>query len=165
MVFFLGGKPTWLLDSSGKSIQPGSANFDPTKPVITGFAGFSANPANPFDNSTSRIAPYYDFDLSSAWWISQPGTAGFGAGFGYWPKVQAVGGSNSEPMVYFRAENGNYTVDGNPLNNIISSTSIAHVNNTNAKSETVFPDLHSIQREVLETHGNGRQLRTPARLP
>ena len=32
----------------------------------------------------------------------------------YWPKVQAVTAkATSGPIIYFRAENGNYTYDGN----------------------------------------------------
>ena len=121
IIFFLGGKPDRILDSNGNPILPTSTN-----PSIKGFLGFSANVANPFDNSTSRIAPLYDFDLPSVAWT--------GTGLGYWAKEQSVGtNTGTGQMVYFRAENGNYTVDGNVLNN--PTPSPADVSTTNAKSD------------------------------
>ena len=115
LAFFLGGKPEWVRDSSGNAILPTNASFDKNKPV-TALLGFSANPLNPFDNSPSRIAPFYDFDIASLGYITPTSPPNFTmiAGIAYWPKVQGVTDkTNSAPIVYFRAENSSYTIDGN----------------------------------------------------
>jgi len=77
LVFWLGGKP----GTSG-----------------TKLAGFSANPANPFDNSGSRIGPFFEFDptrlvTSSNWYYYRPDTG------------SSVGATS--PYIYFRARSGN----------------------------------------------------------
>ena len=127
LTFFLGGKPDWRINSAGYPIFPGDTTSTPpfdTNMPIKGFLGFSANPLNPFDNSPSRIRPFYDYDIMSiGWWLPTGGTAG---GLAYWPKVQSVVDKTHGPFVYFRAENGNYTRQGtapnaggvNPANNV-----------------------------------------------
>ncbi len=108
VVFFLGGQPVWFLKPNGNPILPGDPLFNPSKPVQR-FLGFSANQNNPFDASTSRIHPYYDFDLASVGWLN--------GGLVCWPKEQGVDTTNpTGPMVYFRAENSNYTINGYTLN-------------------------------------------------
>ena len=108
LVFWLGGQPSWLSDSSGTVTLPdGSTKIASDKPV-TQLLGFSANAVNPFDSSTSRIGPFYDFDISSLGWVN----TGTVAGIAYWSKSQSVTDKSTGPIVYFRAENGNYTVDG-----------------------------------------------------
>ena len=104
MTFWLGGMPNWI-------VLPTASGFDATKPVQS-FSGFSANPANPFDNSASRIQPFYDFNLTCLLYsvptVNNPG------GIEVWPS-NACDKTVSPipcPIVYFRAENTNYTVDG-----------------------------------------------------
>ena len=56
LCFWLGGKPDWLPSSaSGTTLVtlPDNSTVAANNPV-RGFLGFSANPLNPFDNSTSR---------------------------------------------------------------------------------------------------------------
>jgi type II secretion system protein G len=119
LTFFLGGKPEWRLKSDGVTlILPGDTSaepFDPNTPV-RGFLGFSANPLNPFDNSPSRIRPFYEFDLASLrCFVDTSGT--LQSGMVYWPKdLKVTDKANTGPIVYFRAENGNYTVDGGVVN-------------------------------------------------
>jgi type II secretory pathway pseudopilin PulG len=163
IVFFLGGKPNWFLDSSNHYIYPptvGKTNsaFDANKPV-QGFLGFSANVSNPFDNSTSRIRPLYDFDIPSVGWMQMPvtGTPTI-AGLVYWAKNQSVGDGSktSGPMVYFRAENGNYTMDGNPPPAGHAPTDL---NNSNFKYEgldrlNTSPPLYYIAPAVDTRYSN-----------
>ena len=94
MAFWLGGQPVW----NGPAGNP----TDPTKPV-TAFRGFSANPANPFDNSPSRIQPFYEFNLMCLMYRATDGLA-------VWPTSACDQGSS--PMVYFRANNGTYLQEG-----------------------------------------------------
>ena len=104
LTFWLGGQPNWRLDGNGNAITPTSSSWDPTHPV-RGFLGFSANPLNPFDGGSSHIGPFFPFDpqrLNGLW---------------YWPR-QADGSKRSAtpatpacPIVYFRAENTDYTVE------------------------------------------------------
>ena len=114
IVFWLGGKPVWKVDASNNPILPGAAGYDPMQPV-QGFAGFSANQTNPFDNNASRIKPFLDIDPNM---LNDHDVNGC---FGYWPK-NSEGTKTSGAFVYFRAENGNYTMDGLPavvgLNNV-----------------------------------------------
>jgi len=134
LAFFLGGKPDWLVESSGDAVLPGAGSNKvvSTRP-IRGFLGFSANPAAPFDSSASRIKPFYDFDINSIGCTSSGGTV---TEIAYWPKVQAVTAKNSGLIVYFRAENGNYTVDGNiPNGNASTSTNIK------SRSQVVWPAI------------------------
>jgi prepilin-type N-terminal cleavage/methylation domain-containing protein len=112
LLFFLGGQPVWRLDASNNPISPTISGFNASSPV-TGLAGFCADPANPFAPAntpagSSRIKPFYDFDIASIGWI----TNGPNAGLAYWPKVQAVVNKTVGPVVYFRAENANYTLNG-----------------------------------------------------
>ena len=99
LTFWLGGKPQWIDPS------------DSTK-GIRGFSGFCANPANPFDISTSRIKPFYEFALTRLNLLS--------GGLVYWPQG-AEGNKTTAPIVYFRAENGNYTRNGNPVDGSLSN--------------------------------------------
>jgi prepilin-type N-terminal cleavage/methylation domain-containing protein len=60
--------------------------------------GFSANPANPFDTSVTRIGPFFDFDPERLTYD--------GSQLRYFP---AAGGGNNVPYVYFKPLNGDYT--------------------------------------------------------
>ena len=118
MTFWLGGMPSWLADTTGSSLDVtlpnGTTKVLSTQPV-SGFLGFSANPADPFDNSASRIQPFYDFNLTCLLYsvptVNNPG------GIEVWPS-NACDKTVSPPcpIVYFRAENTNYTVDGETPN-------------------------------------------------
>ena len=88
LTFWLGGMPT----------------IDIITGRVTAFSGFSANPQNPFDNSASRINPFFDFDLNR----TNPDLS-TGAIY-YWPQG-AAGNMSSGSLVYFRAENGGYAVN------------------------------------------------------
>ena len=142
LAFFLGGKPEWIVNSAGNPILPSQTGFDPNKPV-TALLGFSANPLNPFDNSSSRIALFYDFDIASLGWVDVTGAslpAGFSeiAGLAYWPKVQGVTDkTGSAPIVYFRAENTSYTIDGNFPNSV--PTVVNQTNNIKSESVLLSP--------------------------
>ena len=103
------------------------------------FIGFSANPLNPFDNSASRLGPFYDFDkarrllpaiaanqkLAPNTQLAQNPTTGNAAGTIYWGLYQyypqndkAMGTTNSSPYLYFKAVAGQYGVaaSANPTN-------------------------------------------------
>ena len=90
LTFWLGGVPTW------------------NGATLSGFTGFSANPLNPFENSTttsSRLNKFYDFALTQ--------TLSFSNQLMYYPAgVTSPAPSATNPYVYFRAENSFYTVDG-----------------------------------------------------
>jgi len=90
LTFWLGGMPTWSATNT-----------------LTGFNGFSANPLNPFDNGASRINKFYDFALT-------PQTSIFVNQLMYYP-TGVTGNTATNSYVYFRAENGNYTLDGSPM--------------------------------------------------
>ena len=95
LVFWLGGIP----DANGN------------------LCGFAADPTNPFQipaNCASRIKPFYDFDLNR---VSKTGGS---LTYSYWPQ-NAVGGMKTGEIVYFRAENGNYTTDGGTLTSSFSN--------------------------------------------
>ena len=99
----------------------GCAAFDPTTALNFWLAGpsgngFSANPANPFDGSASRIGPFFDFDQSRL------------NANKYWP-TGAAGDKTAGAIIYFRAENGNYTRDGTPTG----------TNKSFASGGTVYP--------------------------
>jgi len=87
LTFWLGGQPAW----------------DNTNTIVTGFRGFSANPQNPFDNSASRINPFFDFKPSQTSYVSNQVM--------YYPIGVTTQNANNS-YIYFRAENGNYTTDG-----------------------------------------------------
>jgi prepilin-type N-terminal cleavage/methylation domain-containing protein len=131
LTFFLGGMPDWRIRANGTPILPGQADFDPAVPV-RGFLGFSANPLNPFDNSASRIRPFYDFDLASVGCpVNSDGSITLG--ITYWPKVLAVSDkANARPIVYFRAENGQYTVDGSVVTSVTYATNALTIKNQSA---------------------------------
>jgi prepilin-type N-terminal cleavage/methylation domain-containing protein len=113
LVFWLGGMPE--LDSSGT----------PTGRCI----GFSQNPANPFDNSTSRIGPFYEFDPGRLITTALPGQTYYAY---YAPGISTSGG---QPYVYFRAELGQkYDPSGNP-----------------SPREYYLPDLSTLKTLVLNT--------------
>lgn len=79
LVFWLGGMPA----------APGS------KKLI----GFSTNHRNPFDNSTSRTKPFFEFDPRR---LKLDGDV-----LRYYPDTG--GGGDNTPYVYFRPRNGDYT--------------------------------------------------------
>jgi prepilin-type N-terminal cleavage/methylation domain-containing protein len=121
LVFWLGGQPDWMVKSDGVTpILPGDALFNPAKAVKGPFRGFSANQSNPFDGSASRIAPFFEF---------APARVSFNntSPLWYWPSP-AIGNmvTGAGAIVYFRPENGNYTLDGGPvladLSNVKSQT-------------------------------------------
>ena len=131
LAFWLGGQPDWRRDNNGNVMTPtqNSTNFDPLHPV-RGFLGFSANPLNPFDGGPSHIAaPFFDFDIQRF------------NGLWYWP-AQADGSKRPGtltnptcPIVYFRAENGNYTFNGLPVTSAGIKTNGQATGNTNIKSQ------------------------------
>ena len=53
LVFWLGGMPVLMTDSSGN-----------VNGILKQLNGFSADPGNPFDTSASRIPPFFQFDTS-----------------------------------------------------------------------------------------------------
>lgn len=142
-LFFLGGMPNWYLDNQSppQPILPGNAKFDPNKP-IQGLLGFSANQTNPFDPSlTGRIHPFYDFDIASVGWMTWMNAGRSTGGLWYWPKSQGVTDKTTGPIVYFRAENGNYTINGYQLNqpSATASPPVSAIHNaaTNVKYDYV----------------------------
>ena len=107
LTFWLGGMPDWNADpTNGDIALPNTAATKvlSSKP-IGGFLGFSADPANPFGTSASRIKPFIDFDPNRC----KIDTNCFM--FRYWPK-DATGEMTSGALAYFRAENGMYSTDG-----------------------------------------------------
>lgn len=105
LTFWLGGRPEWLQDAGGDMLlADNSTKVSATKPV-TAFAGFSANAANPFDNSASRTQPFYEFNLMCLKYARTDGIA-------TWPTSACDQGTS--PLVYFRATNGAYVADGMP---------------------------------------------------
>ena len=91
ITFWLGGRPIW-------------SAVDPNIPVA-GFDGFSANPKNPFDNGSSRIGPFFEFDpvrVGTPWVEPR-----------YWPPYgtynETYGNKSYGAITYFRADNGGYT--------------------------------------------------------
>ena len=71
--------------------------------------GFSANPQNPFDNSPSRIKPFFEFDPNrlTTTSLGTPGNPILN-NYRYWPQ-EGVGDKTTGELMYFRAENGDYT--------------------------------------------------------
>jgi type II secretory pathway pseudopilin PulG len=146
LVFWLGGQPDWRRDNNGNPILPGNSAYSPTSPV-RGFLGFAADPLHPFLSQfantgsgaigcSARLPVSFPFDPNrlSAFDTRQSNVNGFY----YWPQ-QADGSKRAPaaatpccPIVYFRAENGNYTVDGLPPS--INSNGSAPAN-TNIKSQ------------------------------
>jgi prepilin-type N-terminal cleavage/methylation domain-containing protein len=128
LTFWLGGCPQWL------TAYPPT---DPTKPV-TAFAGFAADPTNPFQsvaNCASRIGPFYEFNLSCLYFLStgsRSATPAVPGGIFAWPtSACSKTPPNFYPIVYFRAENGNYTTDGLPL--------VAAMTNAKKAGTVVYP--------------------------
>jgi hypothetical protein len=111
LTFWLGGKPDWLFDTSGDQPLADNQRVLSTKPV-KGFLGFSANQMNPFDASSSRIAPFYSFDLNCLCY--EPKIVG-GFGLAFWPTNACVKGNNF-PIVYFRASNSTYYSENTATN-------------------------------------------------
>ncbi len=100
---------TWIQDSSrwGASVDINTLSpFNALafwlggRPAGGQLTGFSANPADLFDTSTSRIGPFFDFDLNR---LRADGY--------YWPQG-AAGTGTTGAIVYFRAENGGYATAG-----------------------------------------------------
>lgn len=92
------------------------------RPYNGRFTGFSANQLDPFDGSTSRIGPFFEFDVNR---VNANGC--------YWPRV-ATGNLTSGAIAYFRAENGGY------FNKSV-------VDLGDASNPTVFPAVDSNQSD------------------
>jgi prepilin-type N-terminal cleavage/methylation domain-containing protein len=133
LIFWLGGSPEWFLDSSNNQITPTNGSLDKNKPVKS-LQGFSADVTNPFSASASRIPSFFEFDIASLGWISGGGLAELA----YWPKAIAVTDKTWGPIVYFRAENGNYTVNGAIPPNAATTTTGTNANVKN-ESSGVWP--------------------------
>jgi prepilin-type N-terminal cleavage/methylation domain-containing protein len=101
--FWLGGQPLW----TGGTSPP----VDGSAPV-TGFAGFAADPTNPFRpvaSCPSRIGPFFDFDVARVG-MTLSGTSKVPVR--YWhPGASVRSKSGSGAYCYFRAENGTYYND------------------------------------------------------
>ena len=125
LTFWLGGCPQWLNTTTPLTYPPSNAAMP-----VQGFIGFSANPLNPFDNSPSRISPFYDFSLTSLDWSqgTRSGTPVVAGGLMAWSSG-ACDKTRLFPLVYFRSENGNYTIDGLPLADTMSNAKCVPVTN------------------------------------
>jgi len=66
--------------------------------------GFSANPANPFDNSASRLDPFFNFDERRLVLILDAA----GAAVVYYYPDTGESGNRLDPYVYFKARAGGY---------------------------------------------------------
>ncbi len=147
LVFWLGGRPDWRVDTDGNAILPGAGGYAALDPPLRGFLGFSADPTNPFNNSASRIKPFLDIDPNGLRDVDLiVNSVGVGC-FYYWPK-QAMGMRTTGPLVYFRAENGNYTMDGNAASNTFA----------NVKTEGVGGVWPAINIETSQLGSNPPQL-------
>jgi len=106
LTFWLGGKPVWIENPTNQdtTLADGTTKVYSAQPV-SDFSGFSANPLDPFDNSASRIKPFYDFSLACLKHTNAAYTGLFA-----WPT--SASDQQASPLVYFRAENGNYTTNG-----------------------------------------------------
>jgi hypothetical protein len=137
LLFWLGGQPDWKRDNNNNPILPGTSGYVATSPV-RGFLGFSQNPLNPFDGGASHISPFFDIDVLRISAFDPRQTVL--NGFYYWPKNAdgsqrpPTSSTPSCPIVYFRAENGNYTIDGLPVTSNISSSGVV-TGATNIKSQ------------------------------
>jgi prepilin-type N-terminal cleavage/methylation domain-containing protein len=111
LTFWLGGCPDWKTVSSSTSgavaLGDTTTYVDPKTPVA-GFLGFSANPLNPFDSSTSRIAPVFDFNPNCLYYQS----TGSNGGIGLWTSTAYRASNVASPIVYFRSNNATYYQDG-----------------------------------------------------
>ncbi len=105
LTFWLGGQPLW---------KNGTYPTSNTATPITGFNGFSANPLNPFDNSTSRIQPFYDFNLNCLYYYNYDSSnSGPPQGLALWPSRAYDSSSKpTSPIVYFRSNSSTYFQDG-----------------------------------------------------
>jgi hypothetical protein len=107
LAFWLGGCPNWktVASSTSGAVKLGDTTtyVDPKTPV-TGFLGFSANPLNPFDSSTSRIAPIFDFNPNCLYYQS----TGSNGGIGIWTSTAYRASAVTSPIVYFQSNNGAY---------------------------------------------------------
>jgi prepilin-type N-terminal cleavage/methylation domain-containing protein len=102
LTFWLGGRPAWRnIDDS----DPNNIHGD----KVTAFQGFSANPRDPFDDSPSRIGPFFDFNLNR---VMQNNDV-----VQYYPDGVANRDANNS-YAYFRAENGNYTFNGSAVTSL-----------------------------------------------
>jgi prepilin-type N-terminal cleavage/methylation domain-containing protein len=114
ITFWLGGKPDWIDDPGGDVTLPNSISTKilSSRP-IKGFQGFSANPTNPFDSTssaTSRIGPFFDFDVTRCKIDYPPPTTATNTfTFRYWPQ-NASGDLSAGALLYLRAENKGYMV-------------------------------------------------------
>ncbi len=134
LTFWLGGCPEWYMDngSPAQSINPSHSDWNTVKNnPVKSFQGWSMNASNPFATGGARKGPFYDFDLSSLC-----GTSG---GIQYWAKSQSVTDKSAGAMVYFRAENGNYTYNGaNPPEDATNGGNLS-TSNVKNESEIVWP--------------------------
>jgi prepilin-type N-terminal cleavage/methylation domain-containing protein len=113
LMFWLGGAQ----DNSGSGNTPGC--------TAGNFIGFSANPLNPFDNSPSRLGPFFDFDKArtskllrkltftgNQLAVVNPNLWGL---FQYFPKNDKALNDTPQPSpyLYFKAVAGLYGVPAN----------------------------------------------------
>jgi hypothetical protein len=79
-------------------------------------SGFSANPSNPFDNSPSRIGPFFEFDRKR---LDKPEADNSGNAIPWADRlnryVPGNGVADSEPYVYFRPRYYRVNNQGQPL--------------------------------------------------
>lgn len=126
LVFWLGGQPVFRTRTvaNGPLLPPGSivlpshSDYDADK-AYSGFIGFSADPSNPFAAGPSRINPFFDFAPARVLAPAGAGANPLVIGCRYWPD-RASGNKSSGAILYFRAENGLYSVtasnqNGNPV--------------------------------------------------
>ena len=147
----------WRADMAAAGIQatdPASALLvflggipEPVGDRMAIMTGFSTNPRNPFDTSTtSRSKPLFSFDPKHTFYDPATGT------LRYWPS-HAVGDRQRGPIVYFRAEaSGSYagkSFDGaRPLEDVELSTP--------ARTRWANPDSCQIRASGFDlTHGTG----------
>jgi hypothetical protein len=130
--FWLGGMPDWMCSNGPPfgtpAVPVAPIPIDASKP-IKGFRGFSANPLNPFDNSSSRTAPFCEFDPSDMIQTA--------SGFRCWPK-NAMGDRTTGAIIYFRAENKDYSIRY-PSGAVWKS--VVDAGDTSATPPQVFPAI------------------------
>jgi len=127
LAFWLGGMPT----GSGGMLN-----------------GFSANPRNPFDNSPSRIGPFFDFDPNRLFPVGQS--------YQYYPPGVPVGSTSRgyAPYVYFRARYNPATrtwgYDGHPGWPAVGVKPMRDTRRTANQNPWINPDSFQIRAAGLD---------------